>query len=765
MSRSRSAALIASLFGFTLTWLACATPPSVRVPPPSPSVSPAPVPSASAAPAPGELLTLERIHADPPLSGTTSTGFQFSSDATAVAFLRSSDKDSEVLDLWAIRLPDGKPEKLVVADDLVDVGSIQLSEEERMERERKRVRYRGIVSYGWCGKTSSQLLFPLGGDLYHLTLGAAKNVSRLTKGGRAKLDPRCSPKGTYASFVRDGELIVVEVATGKERRLTSGASDTLTHGLAEFVAQEEMGRHRGYFWSPTEAHVAYLTVDTSKVGVKVRPKIYADRTEMYEQRYPAAGEANAKVTVHVMPMRGGRAIDVALPSEDGYVARVDWSPDGRALWVQWQRRDQKTLSLFEARAPSFEPKKVLDETDDAWVELNDDLHVFEGGDRILWSSERTGVRQLYSAQRAEGWKPKALTTHAEPMTGLAGVDESKGVALVVRATRRSRGRQLFEVTLDGGGERQVTRGEGWHAITVDDTGKYYVDSFSTLDRPARVTLHRASGEELSVVDDNPAEALRRFALPTPEWVEVSASDGTTLNGLVLPPIRREPGQRYPVIVYVYGGPRAQVAVDQFHRFYLFNVYWAERGYGVFMLDGRGSGNRDRAFTRSIYQRFGDIEIEDQIQGAHFLQGLDWVDPSRIGIWGWSYGGYASAMAIMRQDTPFKAAVAVAPVTDWKLYDTHFTERYLGSPNTAADAYAHSDVVPHAESLKRPLLLMHGMADDNVLFEHSLRLIEALQKEGAPFQLMVYPGRAHSLKGKETQLHVYKTIATFFESNL
>jgi dipeptidyl-peptidase-4 len=711
------------------------------------------------------MLTLERIHEDPPLSGTTSTGFQFSSDARALAFLRSSDKDSEVLDLWAIRLPAGRPEKLVVADDLVDLRAAKLSEEERMELERKRVRHRGIVQYGWCGKDSSKLLFPLGGDLYHVTLGEEKKVTRLTSDGMPKLDPRCSPAGSQVSFVRSGDLYVLDVASGRERRLTRGATETLTHGLAEFIAQEEMGRHRGYFWSPNEQHLAYLKVDVSKVGVKVRPRIYADRTELYEQRYPAAGEANAQVTVHVVPMRGGRTLDVALPKEDGYVPRVNWSPGGEALFLQWQSRDQKRLLLIEARAPDFTPRTVLEERDEAWVELHDDLHVFAGGDRILWSSERTGTRQLFVVERGTGWMPKAVTSSKEPMIELSSVDEGRGVALLVRASARSRERQLFEVRLDGSGERQLTQESGWHSITADDTGKYFVDTHSTLDRPPRVTLYRADGERLAVIDDNPALELGRYALPEPEWVEVDASDGTKLNGLLLPPMGRETGKRYPVVVYVYGGPKAQVVENRYHRFHLFHAYLTQRGYGVFMLDGRGSGNRERSFTRSIHKRFGDIEIEDQIRGAQFLRSLSWVDPERIGIWGWSYGGYASVAAILREDTPFKAAAAVAPVTDWGLYDTHFTERYMGSPKTDREGYVRSDVVPLAGNLRHPLLLMHGMADDNVLFEHTLRLVEALQMGGATFRLMVYPGRAHSLKGKETQLHVFKTIATFFEECL
>ncbi len=768
MLRHRTYVLTVALLIPVSLGVACNGQSLVRMSPPSPPVSSSPPPFASAKPpepTPGKRLALERIHADPPLAGTTSTSFHFSKDASALAFLRSSEADSEVLDLWAIRLPDGRPEKIAQASDLADVLNIELSEAERMARERKRVRHRGIVSYHWCGQTSSELLFPLGGNLYHVTRGDDQKVSRLTNDDAPKLDPRCSPQGRYVSFVRNGDLFAAEVGTGKERRLTRGATDTVTHGLAEFVAQEEMGRHRGYFWSPTESHVAYLKVDTSMVGVKVRPKIYADRTELYEQRYPAAGEANAEVTLHVRSLRTRRTIDVNLPSEDGYVARVDWSPDGKALWVQWQSRDQKTLTLFEARAPRFERKKVIVETDDAWVRLHDDLHVFETGDRVLWTSERSGERQLYLAERDNDWKLEPLTSGKAPVIRLAGVNEAKGRAWVVRATRRSRGRQLFEIPFDGTEGRRVTQGEGWHDVTMNDGGSYFVDSYSTVERPPRVTLHRAHGERLSVIDANANPPIEQYALPSPERVEVAAGDGTLLNGLLFAPLDRQPGQRYPVVVYVYGGPKAQVAKDKYHRFHPLHAYLTQRGFGVFMLDGRGSGNRSRVFTRSIYKRFGDIEIEDQVRGARFLQTLAWVDPARIAIWGWSYGGYASAMAVFREDSPFAAAAAVAPVSDWRLYDTHFTERYLGSPKKDPKVYDRADIVPRAGKLDRPFLLVHGMADDNVLFEHSLRLIEALQAHGATFDLMVYPGRAHSLKGKTTKLHVFRTLTEFFEKAL
>ncbi len=723
-------------------------------------------------------LSLERVFADPPLAGRPPLRTTLSPSGEVLTFLKPSAEDSEVTELWALALDDegAAPRPLVRAKDLIDPALIKLSEEERMALERRRIGHKGITSWTFCGGDDA-LLFPLSGDLYHARLNAkqkAPEVRRLTTDGEAKLDPRCSPKGTYAAFVQDGDLYLLDVASGKQRRLTKrpkAVHDTLRFGVAEFIAQEEMGRYRGYWFSADERYLAYAEVDESAVSVKVRPFIFADKTEMFEQRYPAAGEANAKVTLHVRDLKTGADVVVHTPDEDGYLPRVDFFKDGR-LAVQWQSRDQKRLVLLLGAAPRFTLRPVLFETDAAWVELHDDLRALPGG-RLLWSSERSGRRQLYLLP-ADGGELQPLTHAAEPVTGVCGVDEERGVVLFTGASARGKQQQLYSVPLASEVRpapiTRVTQGDGWHEVTCGEG--VLVDTYSRWATPPVVRLLRPTGELRQVLDDNPAEELRAQAAPKARWLTLSAEDGAALNALLLEPVLKSKAAdsaRSPLLVYTYGGPTANVVADRWTRQFPLFVHWAQRGFAILLVDNRGSAHRDRAFTRAFEDRFGVIEIADQESAVRQVLALEpWLDEERVGIFGWSYGGYVSVMALLDEETPFRAGAAVAPVTDWALYDTHYTERYLGTPEANAAVYARANALPRAKNLlagERALLLAHGMADDNVLFAHTLQLAAALQDEGAVFRLMPYPGHAHGIRGQKAQLHVFKTITDFFEDEL
>lgn len=707
-------------------------------------------------------LTLERIHQGSPLWGRPPRGAQFSPDGKRLTFLRAGEKGGRINDLWGIDLTatDPKPELLVAARDLVDPDAVKLSEEERMALERKRIGGSGITSYHWCGDSGARLLFPLGGHLYvhDLTSGAAPVKVTQTEG--ARLDARCSPRGTYVSWVEGGNLIVAGADGTKPTPVTSGATDTRKFAVAEFVAQEEMGRYDGHWWSPDETHIAYTEVDESVVGVKLRPRIFAEGTQMYEQRYPAAGEANAIVKLHVRNHGTGVSVEVALPDEDGYLPRVGWSGQQR-LHVQWQTRDQKRVRLSAGNAPEFVLQTLLEERDDAWVELHNDLHFLPDG-RFLWPSEKGGVRQLY-LHAPDGRELAQLTTGEDPVVRLTGVRGDD--VYYLRAADRGLRRHLHKTNLDAPGTSvQITKESGYHSARMAPDGTSFLHYFSRTFEPVTVTLRTHDGTEIFALDANPAPEWNALRKPKVRFVEVEASDGTILNGRLVEPLDRKDGEKYPVIVYTYGGPTGPIVRDAFGGD-AFTLYLAERGYGVFTLDNRGVGGRDRDFNRAFYNRFGDIEVEDQMTGARWLQTVPWVDGEKIGVWGWSYGGYLSAMLIMENDTPFAAAAAVAPVTDWKLYDTHYTERYIGKPQDNAAAYERSSVLPRAANLENPFLLIHGMADDNVLFDHTLLLMSALQTASTPFEMMAYPGKAHGLRGKGTRLHVYRTITNFFERHL
>lgn len=729
---------------------------------PAPAAPAAVTPAAAVAPG---ALSLERAFADPPLGGRPPMGVALSPDGKTLSFLRPNEADSDILDLWGAELPNGAPRLLVATADLLGGKEQKLTEAERMALERKRITKRGITSYLWCGKAQPALIFPLSGDLYLARLvGEKPEVVRLTTDEDIpEMDPVCNQQGTLVATVKKGEVVLLDTRSKKARALTKGASATRSFGLAEFIAAEEMGRSEGMWWSPDGKKLIVFEVDESPVGVKTRARIFADRTEMEEQRYPAAGEKNAVVTPWLIDASSGKKVKLQVPTADGYLPRAGFFPDG-APWIQWQSRDQTLLQLFEGNAQG-KLRLILEENDPTWVDLHDDLTPLKDNRRLLWSTEKSGRRQLVLVDRKSGTE-SPFTDEPEAVDGINAVDEDKG--LVFYAARRDRGRQrqLFVKALAGGAATQLTLEPGFHGAHFDDSGHFFVHTGSDFGQPPRVDVRDQTGKRVQTIDDNPAAELLALKRPAPQWLDVKADDGTVLNAVLLPPVNQKPGVKYPVIADIYGGPTGADAGRFWQRSYLVWTHWTQSGYGVLLLDVRGSSGRDRAFGRAHHRSMGVVEVADTKAAARQLASVPWVDTKRLGFFGWSYGGFLAARLALDGSSPFAAHAAVAPVVAFALYDTHYTERYLGLPEGGkAPAYAQTDLTARAKLLNRPLLLVHGTADDNVLFENTLLLTEALQKEGKLFELMIYPGKAHGIAGKEAQLHVYKSITAFFDREL
>lgn len=781
-----------ALLSLSVTWLtACASAP--RAGPDEAKLLPRTI---------ANPLTFARIFADPPLEGRAPMALSLSPDGALLTWLQPSESDSEVLDLYARRLPEGASAVLVATKDLLGGVEQKLTEQEKMALERKRINKRGITSYQWCGKGSDALIFPLSGDLYLARLGAGPvAVTRLTEDDEVpEINPTCSPDGRLVAFVKGADVVALDLTTRVSTPVTSGGGGTRSFGLAEFIAQEEMGRHEGFWWSPDGSKLIVFEVDEAPVGIKRRAQIHADHTAVVDQRYPAAGEDNAKVTAWLYEVSSGAAeaggkgpktkkvmaarkppVRVATPNEDGYLARAGFFPDG-APWVQWQSRDQKTLLVLEVGADGG-TRELLRETDEVWVELHDDLKALAGTRRFLWSTERSGRRQLVVVDR-DSLEIKTLTDEPEAVAGVLAVEAvtqekgGDGGHRVYFAAYRDRGREqhVFALTAsaDGGATgaaTQLTAERGWHAATFSPSGRFFIDRYSDAFVPTQATLRDSAGAVVHVIDANPATELAGFEMPKATWMDIAAEDGAMMNGLLLEPVGRVERRRYPVIAYVYGGPAAQTVRRAWQRTWLPLVSWTHMGYGVFLLDNRGMGGRDRAFGRGHHLAMGEVEVRDQKRGVEALRQIPWVDGERIGIFGWSYGGYLAARAVLEEASPWAAAAAVAPVTDWTLYDTHYTERYLGKPEkkdgalVEGSAYWRGDLVRRAGLLSRPLLLVHGTADDNVLFDNTLKLSEALQTAGKAFDVMIYPGKAHGIAGRAAQRHVWETLTRFFDRTL
>jgi dipeptidyl-peptidase-4 len=731
-------------------------------------------------------LTIERIFAAPDLSGPSLRAAQISPDGTRVTFLQGKADNKDQLDLWEYNLASGRTRLLVDSREVL-VTAGELSEEEKQRRERQRISaLSGIVDYLFAADGRA-LLFPLGGDLYYYDLSVRRGaaVRRLTSTAAFETDPRISPHGRFVSFIRDQNLWILDLASGRERALTTDGGGSIRYGMAEFIAQEEMDRQTGYWWSPDERRIAFTRTDDSVVPEVKRFEITADGVEIHTQRYPAAGARNTLIELKVFDLESGTVVDVDLGSErDIYLARVDWFPDGARLAVQRQSRDQRRLDLLAADAATGATRILISETSTTWVDLHDELTFLKRSPRFIWASSRNGYRHLYLYD-FDGNLLRPLTAGDWMVTGdgagpaLLGVDERRGLAYFMANEQSPLERHVYVTSLDTTVPERVQRitdEPGWHSARLSRDARFFLESYSTPDRPPRLALRRTDGRVLATLIDNSIDDSHPYRPyldhhVRTEFGTLTAADGQTLYYQMLKPPGFDASRKYPVIVDVYGGPgyqRVRRAWGGYPRSNegLYRQYLAQQGFVVFTLDNRGSGFRGVAFETALHLRMGQVEVADQIKGVEHLRTLPFIDGRRVGVYGWSYGGYMALMCLMTAPEYFQAGVAGAPVTDWSLYDTHYTERYLGHPAQNVAGYAASAVLPYAHQLKAPLLVIHGMADDNVLFTHSTMLFKELQTLDKPFDVMTYPGSKHGLlRHADTGPHAYAMITRFFRQNL
>ncbi len=703
-------------------------------------------------------LTLERLFQSPSLSGQTPRSLKISPDGRVATLLRNRADDKDRFDLWAVDTTTGQSRMLV---DSLKLGSgAEISEEEKMRRERLRIAgTKGITDYHWAPDARS-ILVPIDGDLYLANLNGT--VRRLTETKQTELDAQVSEGGRHLSFVRDQNLFVLDVASGAERQLTTDGGSTLSWGVAEFVAQEEMGRHKGPWWSPDDRFLAVARVDESPVKVVTRAAIGAEGTRLYEQRYPVAGSANARVDLYVMSPDGSSRTKVDLGADpDIYLARVDWSKDGRTLFVQRQSRDQKRLELLRVDPATGKAAVLLTETSPTWINLHDNLKPLEDGS-LIWSSERSGFMHLY---RWHGGRLRPLTTGAWEVNEVEGVDEKARRIYFTGTVQNPDEQHLYWVSYDRPGKPVRVTEPGWYnAAEMDEAGTRALVTRSNPNQPSQVYLADAAGSRVAWIEENRVAGNHPYAPyldshVTPVFGTLPAADGTPIPYKMLSP-KREPGKRYPVFVQVYAGPSGGQVLRNWVN--PIQQYLVDRGWIVFSVDGRGTPRRGRKFADELYLKLGGVEVADQLAGLDWLKKQPFVDPEQVAVYGWSYGGYMVLKLLAAAPGAYAAGVSGAPVTRWELYDTHYTERYLGNPATDPKPYEAASALTGAEKIADSLLLIHGMADDNVVFENSTAIIAKLQETKRPFEMMVYPGVTHAVTGEGRQTHVWSTIERFLD---
>ncbi len=690
-----------------------------------------------------DVLTPDRVFASPDLSGPQARGVALAPDGSAVTYLKAKADDVDVTDLWIADVKGGAAH-LLIDGRALSPDNHELSEAEKSRRERLGLRTRGIVEYHW-DEQGKYILAPVQGDLW-LYERASGQTRRLTQTPGDEVDGKISPKGGFVSYVRDDNLYLMPISGGAERPLTKGGSELKSWGTAEFIAQEELHRFTGYWWSPDETKIAMTHVDQSGVDIIDRVDIGAEGGTVVHQRYPRVGRPNAVIELYVADVASGARVKVDLGSNpDIYLGRADWAKDGKTLYVQRLTRNQKRLDLLAVDPVTGAAKVILTETSPHWVPLSEDLKPLKDGS-FLWSSERSGNKHLYLIT-GNGKLLRQVTSGEWPVADLEGVDEARQVAIFGASKDTPIERRLYEISYAKPGEpKPLTPAGGWWSANVAKAGGTFAGSYSDPKTPPRTGLFKADGTLVRWIEENPLAAGHPFYpylehLRTPEFGTIKASDGQTLHWSMRTPFGFDPKKRYPVIVQVYGGPAS--ALVEKHWSSPADQLLLDADYILFSIDNRGTPNRSVAFKTAIDRRTGGPDVEDQLAGAAYLKTLPFVDPAKLGVTGYSNGGYMTLMLLTVPNSPFAAGVAGAPVTDWTLYDTAYAERYMGTPADNAEGYRLSQVTERLVNM-RPgsLLLVHGMADDNVIFENSTRVIYRLQQLAIPFDMMTYPGLRH-----------------------
>ena len=694
-----------------------------------------------------ERLTPELV-ARYPRPGTVIPGrLAYAPDGRFITFL-FSERGDLVRDLWRLDLTTRQKARWL-GPPTEPATEENLSREERLRRERLRLREIGITDYVWAEKANVMLL-PLQGELFRWEQGKLTKIA-----GGGVIDPKITPDGSCVFFVRDGDVFAID--RGHERRLTTHRPG-MTNGLAEFVAQEELDRMTGYWPSPKGDLLAFEQLDESRIPIY--PIVHQGKRELEieEHRYPFAGATNATVRLGVVSAVSGVTTFMDLGIEDGYIARVDWHPDNR-LFVQWLSRDWQQLEILAYDVGSGGGRGILVERQKPWINLHYDLRILESTGEFVWSSERSGFRHLY-LYAPDGREIRQLTSGDWPAEATIALDEDRRQVYFVGWQDSPLERHLFRVSLEGGPVERLTEEPGMHAAQVAHDFSSFIDVWDNRTHPPSVTVRDMQREPTAVIQESASVDLD---LPPPEFHRFTSRDGAELWAAVYRPDTTAPA---PVIVSVYGGPGPQMVNDSWlETVDLRAQMFAQHGFVVLKVDNRGSARRGLAFEAPIYRNMGEIEVRDQVDGVAWLAGQGYADPSRVGIYGWSYGGYMTLLALLKAPDVFKAGVAGAPVTFYEGYDTAYTEKYMSTPQENPEGYRRGSPLSYVDQLQGKLLLIHGMIDENVHFRHTARMMQALIDAGKPFESLIYPNERHMPRSEKDRADMERRILDFFKTNL
>lgn len=595
----------------------------------------------------------------------------------------------------------------------------------------------------------------------------SKKLSLLYEGPKQRY-ATFSPAGDKVAFVSKNNLFVTDLGSGETIQITiDGKENELIHGATDWVYEEEFAFDKAFFWSPDGKRIAYYTIDEKRVREFNMPMYGELYPRDYKFKYPKAGEDNSFVQIRIHDMEKNQPEEVSIDASSyEYIPRVKWTANPEVLAVMTMPRLQNKLDIHYVHAPSGEARVVYTESSDTYIDINDNINFINGETAFFLTSERNGYNHIY-LNNLNGGGLKQITKGKWVVDELLGVNQENELIYYTSSEDSPMERHLYSIKFDGSEKTKITTKKGTNRISFSKGFKYFINYHTDANTPTFVSLHKADGKQIRVLVDNERllKTLKEYDLSPKEFYSFKTPDDVELNGWMIKPPNFDKKKKYPVLMHVYGGPGSQTVRDSWGGNYMWHQYMAQQGYIIISVDNRGTGARGREFKNCTYKQLGNLETQDQIFAAQYLKTLPFVDESRIGIWGWSYGGYMSSLCITKGAADFKAAVAVAPVSNWRYYDSIYTERYMATPQENADGYDDNSPINHVEKLEGAYLLVHGSGDDNVHFQNAVEMVNALIKADKHFDFYMYPDRNHGIYGGNTRYHLFTKISTFIEENL